>query len=121
MKYFIVDSEDTAKMYSQACYKLSRPISDNEDITKYLFGIIKHPTENNWAICIDESIDLPISREADFTYISTLFPDATELERLNIINAINNSETVSIADIIPQSIKDQLICYNDLNSQGWFI
>ena len=94
--YYVVKSENAearAKNISKFFYKLSRP--DETDVTRYLFGYVRHAENNSIALQIDTSITIP---------------------RGNITQAMVDEWVVQVYQSLPNNIRNQLRNYIANNS-----
>jgi len=94
--YYVVksaDAEARAKNISKFFYKLSRP--DETDVTRYLFGYVRHAENDSIALQIDTSITIP---------------------RGNITQAMVDEWVVQVYQSLPNNIRNQLRNYIANNS-----
>lgn len=116
-----VNAENKAKLISQKMYKLSRP--NGTDSTKYLFGYIKHPTIDSFALQIDTAFIIPkgaINSVVINDLIAEVYPTITTAQRNAITSHINTSNSIRISRLIITS-RLKLWTRNELQSRGWFV
>ena len=89
-------SEERAKAINAEVWSLRRPdsVKSPQDITRYYYPTITHPTTSQWAIVGDTEDQVKIHPDVDMTVMIALMPE------------------------VPQSEKDQLVAYIDANRGG---
>lgn len=116
-----VNAENKAKLISQKMYKLSRP--NGIDSTKYLFGYIKHPTNDSFAIVLDTAFNLPkgaIDATRITDWINETYPVITTAQRNTLTSYINSNNILRISRLIITS-RLKIWTKSDLQSRGWFV
>lgn len=127
MKYFIEDL-NRIQTASNLAHRLSRPKQVAEtatDVTQYSFGYMKHPTLEQYAAMIDESLEIPIHQFIKDSLnagngVSVYFNSFYETEEEAGIkkDLIVNSSRVKIIDIVPDEWVET--SYETLEANGWF-
>jgi hypothetical protein len=123
MKYIIISeispmtSEQRCIGFSRELFKISRPVSDEQDTTEFLFGWIVHPTTGQYAMIVDLDAIIPVHPDKDLsTIISMLNPIASQEEVATIVSNIGT--TVRFQDLLPSYV---IISEgSDLEAEGWF-
>ena len=123
--YFIIPTmnnpENKARMISKRFYQLSRPAQGN-DVTQYLFGWIKHPTNDSVALVIDTAMWHPkggISATDITNWITAAYPTITTTQRNTLTNYINQNSLLRISRLI-LTARIKLWRRNELEARGWF-
>ena len=122
--YFVIPTmtnpENKAKLVSKAFYRLSRP--DWTDTTKYLFGYIKHPTNDSIALVIDSAFNLPkgnINATRITEWITETYPTITTTQRNTLTNYINSNNVLRISRLILTN-RIKLWTKAEMTARGWF-
>jgi hypothetical protein len=83
-------SEQRAEAISYELWAISRPpaIRNPNDVTTYLFGWVKHPTQDstypeivNTALEVDLNYNIIVHPENNLTNLIALFPELSQAER----------------------------------------
>ena len=122
--YFVIPTmnnpENKARLVSQKFYRLSRP--NMTDTTKYLFGYIKHPTNDSIALVLDTAFNLPkgaINATRITEWITETYPTITTTQRNTLTNYINSNNILRISRLI-LTARIKLWTRTQLTSRGWF-
>jgi hypothetical protein len=122
MFYIIVDSESRAIAFSKRLYELTRPpeIKDPADMTQYALDWITHPTTGQFAIAVDEDLDLPLHRLGNLNNVlNVLTSPVTAAERAKYLDYIAKGQRVKVRDIIPASVKSRYKTREEMIAGGW--
>lgn len=106
---------------SKKFYQLSRP-NQGSDVTQYLFGYIKHPTNDSIALEIDSTFDLPkgsITATKITNWITEFYGTLTTGQRNTVTNYINSNNLLRISRLIINS-RFKLWTKEELQARGWF-
>jgi len=106
---------------SKKFYQLSRP-NQGSDVTQYLFGYIKHPTNDSIALEIDSTFYLPkgsISAAEITNWITEFYGTLTTGQRNTVTNYINSNNLLRISRLIINS-RFKLWTKEELQARGWF-
>lgn len=122
--YFVIptmsNAENRARLISQKFYRLSRP--NMTGTTKYLFGYIKHPTNDSIALVIDTAFNLPkgaITSERITDWINETYPTITTTQRNQLTNYINSNPLLRISRLI-LTARIKLWTVQEMTARGWF-
>jgi hypothetical protein len=103
--------------FSRELFKISRPVSEAEDVTAYLFGWVIHPETGQYALEVDLDTIIPVHPEKDLTaIISMLNPLATAEEIATIVAGMGSA--VRFGDMLPAYV--EVISYDTMKQNGWF-
>lgn len=123
--YYVIptmnNAENKAKAISKIFYKLSRP-AQGSDVTQYLFGWTKHPTNDSVALAIDTASWTPrggITSTEISAWITEVYPTITTTQKNTLTNYITNNYMLRISKLIITS-RIKLWKYSDLEARGWF-
>jgi len=120
-------SEQRADAISYELWTISRPITirNPNDITSYLFGLVKHPTQDpnyteivNTALDIDLAYNIIVHPENNLTNLIALFPELSQQEKDTLAAYIESQQSFPFQNIIPQDVK--VFTYNEMKTSGWF-
>ena len=110
-------SEERCKAFSKELFKISRPVSNPEDVTCYLFGWINKGDE--YAMQVDMDYQIYVHPEKNLQYIVSLLNEMTTPEEVaNITAMINQSTHIRFGDIIPSYVP--INTKEELEAEGWF-
>ena len=122
--YFVIPTMNNpvnkALNVSAKFYQLSRPAGT--DVTQYLFGYIKHPTNDSIALEIDSTFNLPkgnITATQITNWITGVYGSLTTTQRNTVTNYINNNSLLRIWRLLIAS-KFKLWTKAELSARGWF-
>ena len=123
--YYVIPTmtnpETRAANISRKFYQLSRPVQGN-DVTQYLFGWIKHPTNDSIALVIDSTFKLPkgvISATNITNWISDTYPTITAAQITTLTNYINSNTLLRISRLI-LTARIKLWTNAQMQARGWF-
>lgn len=123
--YFVIPTmnnpETKAANISRKFYQLSRP-APGSDGTTYLFGWIKHPTNDSVALVIDSTYQLPkggITATELTNWINETYPTLTTTQRNTLTNYINQNMILRISRLIINA-RFKLWTKAEMQARGWF-
>jgi hypothetical protein len=120
-------SEQRAEQISYELWAISRPpaVRNIEDVTAYLFGWIKHPTQDpgyveivDTALSVDTTYNIVVHPENDLTNLIALFPELSQQERDTLAAYIESQQSFPFANIIPHDVK--VFTKTEMEASGWF-
>lgn len=112
-------SEERTIDLSTQIYKISRPLDDPQQETKYQFAWINKPSTIEYALCVDLDAMIPVSPEKDLAPLIALLGDNVPPEEIaRIVAEIDNQNPVRFGDIIPTETPVWDRAYMEAN--GWF-
>ena len=115
-------STEIAKSISRELFRISRPASNEEDVSTYLFGWVTHPITGESALECDILTSIPVHPDADVAnLIAIINPEESQKEEADSLeNFIENSKGFSIQfnDIIPSWI--EVVTREFMENAGWF-
>lgn len=123
--YFVIPTmanpENKAKAVSSKFYRLSRPSAS--DTTQYLYGYIKHPSNDSVALVLDTTFSIPkgaINATRITEWINETYSTITTTQRNQLTNYINANSILRISRLILTN-RIKLWTYAEMNARGWFI
>jgi hypothetical protein len=120
-------SEQRAEAISYELWAISRPpaIRNPNDVTTYLFGWVKHPTQDsaytdivNTALEVDLNYNIIVHPENNLTNLIALFPELSQAERDGLAAFIESQQSFPFQYIIPQGTT--VFTYEQMKDAGWF-
>lgn len=120
-------SEQRAEAISYELWAISRPlqIRNPNDVTSYMFGWIKHPTQDpNYEMVVDTALEVDpdylihVHPENNLTNLIALFPELTEPERQGLAAFIQSHSSFPFKIILPSTSK--IFTYEEMDNAGWF-
>jgi hypothetical protein len=120
-------SEQRADAISYELWAISRPpaIRNPNDVTTYLFGWVKHPTQDpaytdivNTALEIDLNYNIIVHPENNLTNLIALFPELSQAERDGLAAFIESQQSFPFQYIVPSDVT--VFSYDDMKASGWF-
>lgn len=122
--YFVIPTmnnpENKARFVSRKFWQLSRPAW--ADTTKYLFGYIKHPTNDSIALVLDTTFSLrkgAINATNITEWIAETYPTITTTQRNQLTNYINSNLLLRISRLILTN-RIKLWKHAEMEARGWF-
>jgi hypothetical protein len=104
-------SEQRAEAISRELFRIQRPINQQNDVTQYLFGWIKHPTKDpnyldtvNAALQIDTNQVIYVHPDNDLTNLIALFPELSQAEKDGLAAFIESQASFMFQYIIPSDV-----------------
>jgi hypothetical protein len=117
-----MDSATRAEALDAEVWRLRRPLSlqSPQDITKYYYPRITHPTTGQVAIVGDTTEEVRISPDVDLTNMLELLPEVPQAEKDGLVMFIdaNRGGSVPFGQLIP-STSTQLTQV-EAEAEGWF-
>ena len=115
-------SEERAKAINAEVWSLRRPdsVKSPQDITRYYYPTITHPTTNQWAIVGDTDEQVKIHPAVDMTAMIALMPEVPQAEKDQLVAYIdaNRGGTVPFGTFIPSSSTQ--LTQAEADAAGWF-
>lgn len=120
-------SEQRAEQISYELWAISRPpaIRDPNDVTTYIFGWVKHPTQDpgyteivNAALGVDTTYNIVVHPENNLTNLIALFPELSQQERDTLAAYIESQQSFPFGNIIPHDVK--VFTQAEMQTSGWF-
>lgn len=120
MRYLITDQTHatTLRDVMRALYRMARRDQPNDPIVSMNWDTIyKHPTEQKWALEYDETRGYPIdlTKEAQ-TIVDLLYPNASNAKKQQIRDFINNNDTATMEQILPNNLPSGVEIVDTLTS-----
>ncbi|MBL0233292.1 MAG: hypothetical protein IPQ08_06465 [Chitinophagaceae bacterium] len=122
--YFVIPTMNNpvnkALNVSAKFYQLSRPAGT--DVTQYLFGYIKHPTNDSIALEIDSTFNLPkgnITATQITNWITGVYGSLTTTQKNTVTNYINNNSLLRIGRLLI-STRFKIWTKAEMTARGWF-
>jgi hypothetical protein len=117
-----MDSAERAEALDAEVWRLRRPLSlqSPQDITKYYYPRITHPTTGQVAIVGDTTEEIYINPLVDLTELLALLPEVPQAEKDGLVMFIdaNRGGSVPFGQLIP-STSTQLTQV-EAEAEGWF-
>jgi hypothetical protein len=120
-------SEQRAEAISYELWAISRPpaIRNPNDVTTYLFGWVKHPTQDsaytdivNTALEIDLNYNIVVHPENNLTNLISLFPELSQAERDALAAFIESQQSFEFRYIVPSGVT--IYTKQQMEDNGWF-
>ena len=115
-------SEERAKAINAEVWSLRRPdsVKSPQDITRYYYPTITHPTTGQWAIVGDTEEQVKIHPAVDMTAMIALMPEVPQAEKDQLVAYIdaNRGGTVPFGTFIPSSSTQ--LTEAEADAAGWF-
>ena len=127
MNYIIVNPEagltslERAQRISEELFNISRPphVKDPEDVTKYVFGWMKHPDQDLYALQVILEYTIYVHPENNLDELIALFPEVPQQEKDQLTAYINSAQDYfEFQNIIPSTANVRDYAYMD--AEGWF-
>ena len=110
-------SEYRCKLFSRELFKISRPVSSEEDVSMYVFSWINKGDE--YALHVDLDYQIYVHPEKDLQAIVSMLSTMTTPEEVaNITSMIDQATFIRFGDIIPSYVT--INTQEELESEGWF-
>jgi hypothetical protein len=117
-----MDSAERAEALDAEVWRLRRPLSlqSPQDITKYYYPRITHPTTGQVAIVGDTEEQVKIHPAVDMTAMIALMPEVSQAEKDQLVAYIdaNRGGTVPFGTFIPSSSNQ--LTQAEAEAAGWF-
>ena len=118
-------SEQRAEAISRELFKIQRPTDQQGDATQFLFGWVKHPTQDpNYEMVVDTALEvdpdylIQVHPENNLTNLIALFPELTEPERQGLAAFIQSQSSFPFKFIVPSTSK--IFTHEEMDAAGWF-
>jgi len=115
-------SAERAKAINAEVWSLRRPdsVKSPQDITRYYYPTITHPTTGQWAIVGDTEEQVKIHPDVDMTAMIALMPEVPQAEKDQLVAYINANRggTVPFGTFIPSSSTQ--LTQAEADAAGWF-
>ena len=120
-------SEQRAEAISYELCAISRPpaIRNPNDVTTYLFGWVKHPTQDpaytevvDTALDVELDYNIIVHPENNLTNLIALFPELSQAEKDALAGFIESQSSFPFQYIIPQGTT--VFTYEQMKDAGWF-
>ncbi len=120
-------SEQRAEQISYELWAISRPpaIRNPEDVTTYMFGWTKHPTQDpNYVEVVDTALDVDpdynviVHPDNNLTNLIALFPELSQQEKDGLAAFIESQQSFPFGAIVPAGVN--LFTYDEMKASGWF-
>lgn len=115
-------SEERAKAINAEVWSLRRPdsVKSPQDITRYYYPTITHPTTGQWAVVGDTEEQVKIHPAVDMTAMIALMPEVPQAEKDQLVAYIdaNRGGTVPFGTFIPSSSTQ--LTEAEADAAGWF-
>lgn len=121
-------SEQRAEAISYELWAISRPpaVRNPNDVTAYMFGWIKHPTQDaayknivvDTALGVDPDYLIQVHPENNISNLVALFPELSQQERDGLAAFIQNQSSFPFQYIVPSTSK--IFTHEEMDTAGWF-
>jgi hypothetical protein len=104
-------SEQRAIAITRELFRIQRPIDQQNDATLYLFGWVKHPTQDpNYTEVVDTALQVDVNQviyvhpDNDLTNLIALFPELSQAEKDGLAAFIESQASFMFQYIIPTDV-----------------
>jgi hypothetical protein len=120
-------SEQRAEAISYELWAISRPpaIRNPNDVTTYLFGWVKHPTQDpayqevvNTALDVELDYNIIVHPENNLTNLIALFPELSQAEKDGLAAFIESQQSFEFRYIVPGGVT--VYTKQQMEENGWF-
>jgi len=120
-------SEQRAEAISYELWAISRPpaIRNPNDVTTYLFGWVKHPTQDtsyqeivNTALQVELDYNIIVHPENNLTNLIALFPELSQAEKDGLAAFIESQQSFEFRYIVPGGVT--VYTKQQMEDNGWF-
>jgi hypothetical protein len=120
-------SEQRAEAISYELWAISRPpqVRNPNDVTTYLFGWVKHPTQDpaytdvvNTALDVELDYNIIVHPENNLTNLIALFPELSQAEKDGLAAFIESQQSFPFQYIVPSDVT--VFTYEQMKDAGWF-
>ena len=120
-------SEQRAEAISYELWAISRPpaIRNPNDVTTYLFGWVKHPTQDpayqevvETALDVELDYNIIVHPENNLTNLIALFPELSQAERDGLAAFIESQQSFEFRYIVPGGVT--VYTKQQMEENGWF-
>jgi len=119
-------SYERAEQISYELWAISRPpvVRDPNDVTSYMFGWVKHPTQDpayvevvDTALDVDTAYNIIVHPDNNLTNLIALFPELTQQEKDTLAAYIESQQSFPFANIVPQNVT--VFTEQEMKDSGW--
>lgn len=115
---------DSCKGLNEELFNISRPtiVKNSNDVTKYLFGMLEHPTTGQACLRgVDEDYMLFVNESVDLTSLLGYFPSAPqeEIESLKLYLESSKGTKVRFGNLVPSTAV--IITEQEIIDNGWIV
>ena len=118
-------SAEHAEQISRELFRIQRPTNQQGDATQYLFGWVKHPTQDpnytdvvDTALVVDPAQVIYVHPDNDLTNLIALFERLTEQEWQMLAGFIQSQQSFVFQYIVPSDTK--IFTHEEMDAAGWF-
>ena len=120
-------SEQRAEAISYELWAISRPpaIRNPNDVTTYLSGWVKHPTQDstyteivNTALDVELDYNIIVHPENNLTNLIALFPELSQQEKDGLAAFIESQQSFEFRYIVPGGVT--VYTKQQMEENGWF-
>lgn len=120
-------SEQRAEAISYELWAISRPpaIRNPNDVTTYLFGWVKHPTQDpaytevvDTALDVELDYNIIVHPENNLTNLIALFPELSQAEKDGLAAFIESQQSFEFRYIVPGGVT--VYTRQQMEENGWF-
>lgn len=117
-------SEQRAIAITRELFRIQRPIDQQNDATLYLFGWVKHPTQDpNYVEVVDTALQVDVDQviyvhpDNDLTQLIALFPELSQAEKDGLAAFIESQASFMFQYIIPTDVT--VFTEAQMKAAGW--
>jgi len=117
-------SEQRAIAITRELFRIQRPIDQQNDATLYLFGWVKHPTQDpNYTEIVDTALQVDVNQviyvhpDNDLTNLIALFPELSQAEKDGLAAFIESQASFLFQYIIPTDVT--VFDETQMKASGW--
>lgn len=123
MVYIIINNINSPKVYakelSEELWKILRPNPNQDDVTKYMFENIEHPTSGKIALVVDLDYNILIDSNYNVTRLKELISDDVDADtRESLESKLAGKTKIKFSEILPPQYKVET--YESMIQKGWF-
>jgi hypothetical protein len=120
-------SAQRAEAISYELWAISRPpaIRNPNDVTTYLFGWVKHPTQDpayteivDTALDVELDYNIIVHPENNLTNLIALFPELSQAEKDGLAAFIESQQSFEFRYIVPGGVT--IYTKQQMEDNGWF-
>jgi hypothetical protein len=117
-------SEQRAIAITRELFRIQRPIDQQNDATLYLFGWVKHPTQDaNYTEIVDTALQVDVNQviyvhpDNNLTQLIALFPELSQAEKDGLAAFIESQASFMFQYIIPSDVT--VFDEAQMKASGW--
>ena len=117
----VLTSYERAEAISYELWAISRPpaIRNPNDVTAYMFGWVKHPTQDPaYVEIVDTAYNIIVHPDNNLTNLIALFPELSQVEKDVLAAFIESQQSFPFGAIVPSDVT--VFTYQQLKDAGWF-